>query len=387
MLNRRYLLKQAMVALAAAPAFAPLSVRANTAANGRLAELCGDTRYDAELKATLPRAAKLRVVARSSKPVASASDYLWHGAPDGGACFPAADGGWIYVSNSELPTDTAHSMGGAGALRFDASGKVMDAYPILENTRLNCAGGKSLWGTWLSCEEYGESGLVYECDPEGKRPAVARPAMGAFCHEAVAMDPKTGRAYLTEDQPNGCLYRFTPAKAGDLSEGLLELAVARGMHLEWKKVPDPGASRRPLRHQVPEAARFSGGEGIVYSEGAIYFTTKHDNRVWRLDLADDHLSVVYDASLSEAPVLSGVDNIEVAPGGELLVAEDGGDMQIVALTGDCLPLSLITLHEQDESEITGPAFSPDGRRLYFSSQRGFSGRSEDGLTYELLLPA
>ncbi|MFV8819003.1 alkaline phosphatase PhoX [Haliea sp. E17] len=385
MLNRRYLLKQAMVAMAATPALASSALRASPAGRD-LAALCVHTRYDATLKATLPRAAQLRIVARSGAPAVAGGAYRWHGAPDGGACFPSAAGGWIYVSNSELPKGTATTMGGVGALRFNAAGEVVDSYPILENTRLNCAGGRSLWGTWLSCEEYGESGLVYECDPEGKKPARARPAMGAFTHEAVAMDPATGRAYLTEDQPNGCLYRFTPARPGDLAEGLLELAVAEGMHLTWHQVPDASASKRPLRYQVPEAARFRGGEGIVYSDGAIYFTTKHDNRVWRLQLADDRLSVVYDATLHDSAVLSGVDNLEIAPGGELLVAEDGGDMQIVALLDDYRPAPLLTLHEQPESEITGPAFSPDGSRLYFSSQRGFSGRSEDGLTYELILP-
>jgi hypothetical protein len=38
------------------------------------------------------------------------------------------------------------------------------------------------------------------------------------------------------------------------------------------------------------------------------------------------------------------------------------------------------------SEITGPAFSPDGSRLYFSSQRGKTGRIEDGVTFEITGP-
>ncbi|MER7470138.1 hypothetical protein [Micromonospora sp. NPDC000018] len=35
---------------------------------------------------------------------------------------------------------------------------------------------------------------------------------------------------------------------------------------------------------------------------------------------------------------------------------------------------------------TGPAFSPDGTRLYFSSQRGTSGSSSGGITYEVRGP-
>jgi hypothetical protein len=39
---------------------------------------------------------------------------------------------------------------------------------------------------------------------------------------------------------------------------------------------------------------------------------------------------------------------------------------------------------QGGSELTGPAFSPDGKRLYFSSQRG--GPTGQGITYEVSGP-
>ena len=41
------------------------------------------------------------------------------------------------------------------------------------------------WDVWLSCEENGDVGLVYQCDPVGVTAAVARPALGAFNHEAA----------------------------------------------------------------------------------------------------------------------------------------------------------------------------------------------------------
>jgi len=46
---------------------------------------------------------------------------------------------------------------------------------------------------------------------------------------------------------------------------------------------------------------------------------------------------------------------------------------------------LLQVYGQDASEITGPAFSPDGKRLYFSSQRGPNG-SGYGVTYEVSGP-
>ncbi len=45
--------------------------------------------------------------------------------------------------------------------------------------------------------------------------------------------------------------------------------------------------------------------------------------------------------------------------------------------------ALVQLVEHDFSEVTGPAFSPDGKRLYFSSQRGRTGSSRAGITFEV----
>ena len=335
--------------------------------------------FDETLRAAIPHGTRLRIVAETGKPAVAGGPYLWHAAPDGGACFGAPDGGWIYVSNSEM----GRKRGGAGALRFDAGGNVVDSYSILQGTSVNCAGGKTPWGTWLSCEENGDVGLVYECDPSGKGSAVVRPGLGACNHEAAAIDPVTGICYLTEDRPDGCLYRFVPQSSGDLSSGRLEVAVSSGDRLTWTAVPDPSGVSAPMRKQIPGAAIFKGGEGIVHTEGKIFFTTKGDNRVWSYTLATGEIAVIYDAAATATPILRGVDNIEVSPSGELLIAEDGGDMQIVALGRDYKPYALVTLQGHDNSEIAGPAFSPDGKRLYFSSQRGIGGKSETGLTYEL----
>ena len=153
--------------------------------------------------------------------------------------------------------------------------------------------------------------------------------------------------------------------------------------MTWHDVPDPSAASTPTRQQVPESTAFNGGEGIVYDRGVVYFSTKGDNRVWRYDTKRSRLTVLYDGNQHAELPLRGVDNIGVAPRGELVVAEDGDDMQLVLLTTQGIAAPLVQVTGQEGSELTGPAFSPAGRRLYFSSQRGGGG---PGLTYEVTGP-
>ncbi len=335
----------------------------------------------------LPKGFSSRIVARSGHDYFG---YHWHAAPDGGATFATDDGGWIYVSNNELNK----SNGGAGSLRFDKDGKLIDAYSILDNTSRNCAGGHTPWGTWLSCEEI-NTGQVWECDPYGKKDPILRATLGRFNHEAVAVDTNNMQLYLTEDKRDGCLYRYTSNSIDkssgypDLDNGFLEVAeIINGETgaLRWHLLPDPQAKDTPTRKQVTQSSVFNRGEGIWFHEDAIFFTTTGNNRVYAYDIKNNSLSIIYNAVLYISPVLTGVDNITSNKSGDLLVAEDGGDLQIVVITksGEIKPLLQLIGH--DHSEITGPAFSPDGSRLYFSSQRGTTGRSEDGITFEITGP-
>jgi secreted PhoX family phosphatase len=336
----------------------------------------------------LPEGFTSRIIGRSGMPVGGSS-YIWHNAPDGGAVFVTPDGGWIYVSNSETAAGLG---GGASAVRFSASGEIVDAYRILSDTNLNCAGGATPWGTWLSCEET-PRGRVWECDPLGSGDAVVRPAMGVFAHEAVAIDEANRHAYLTEDVGDGRFYRFVYDTPGDLSAGELQVAEIMGTgpegSIEWRKLSDPGAEDDDTRLQVPSSTAFNGGEGIWFHEGVIYFSTKGDNRIWAYETATSMLTILYDATTSSMPILTGVDNLTVSPAGDVLVAEDDGDMQIVAISAEGSLVPVVQVTGQEGSEITGPAFDPSLQRLYFSSQRGTNGGDilgMSGITYEVTGP-
>jgi secreted PhoX family phosphatase len=330
----------------------------------------------------LPAGFSSRVIARSGQKVAGTS-YTWHNAPDGGACY--ADGsGWIYVSNSEI-----NPSGGASAVRFSSTGAITSAYRVLSGTRQNCAGGRTPWNTWLSCEEV-DRGYVYETDPWGVKAAVRRDAMGRFKHEAAAADPVRRVVYLTEDVTDGCFYRFRPTTWGDLSAGTLEVLVAGSATsgpVTWARVPDPSGATA-TRNQVSGAKRFNGGEGCYYADDTCWFTTKGDNRVWQYDAAAQTIQLAYDDSLvtSGTAPLTGVDNVTGSSSGDLFVAEDGGNMEICVITPADVIAPFLRIDGQSGSEITGPAFSPDGTRLYFSSQRGTSGSSSGGITYEVRGP-
>jgi secreted PhoX family phosphatase len=334
----------------------------------------------------LPEGFSSAVLATSGE-VVGPSGYTWGPNPDGAATFPDPEvrGGWYAAVNHETLPGAG---GGASALRFDPDGEIVDAYRILGDTTLNCAGGGTPWGTWLSCEEI-ERGRVFECDPTTPDSGRDLPALGRFYHEAVAVEPNGRHLYLTEDRPDGLFYRFTPARWPDLGAGVLEAARVDGDGaVTWIEAPDPSAATTPIRRQGLDATPFNGGEGIATgptSDGTrVWFTTKGDNVVHELDPEASSLRELYRAAPGSN--LTGVDNLWWDERSDVLfVAEDGGDMELIALdrAGSTAPLLRVLGHEG--SEISGPTMNPRGTTLQFSSQRGRAGTNR-GITYAITGP-
>ncbi|MGW0745037.1 alkaline phosphatase PhoX, partial [Streptomyces sp. NPDC002817] len=159
---------------------------------------------------------------------------------DGMAAFAGRHGRVHLVRNHEnrntgrIPVPTIDGLtydpmgkGGCTALTLDGRNKVLSEQVAIAGTAVNCAGGPTPWGTWLTCEETEDKagtngytkdhGFIFEVDGADPRRSGAVPltAMGRFQHEAIAVDPKRGIVYETEDaflKPFGLFYRFLPNK-------------------------------------------------------------------------------------------------------------------------------------------------------------------------------
>ncbi|HYH96838.1 MAG TPA: translocation protein TolB, partial [Hyalangium sp.] len=178
----------------------------------------------------------------------------------------------------------------------------------------------------------------------------------------------------------------TPSAWPSLAGGVLEAARFRsdplaGGPVSWVRVS--AALPASLQPSAFLTTAFSGGEGCWYDQGTVYFTTKGNNRVWAYTVASSRLEVIYDDDLYPDSPLTGVDNVVVSQSGDLYVAEDGGDMQLCIITPERVVAPFLQVVGHGGSELTGPAFSPGGDRLYFSSQRGSGGQ---GITYEVMGP-
>lgn len=312
------------------------------------------------------------------------------------------------IGNPELAYDR---LAGGGTVtldvRIDSDGvpHLVRDFVSLSGTIINCAGGPTPWGSWLSCEEsvagtrHGwqrEHGYVFEvpASTEAEVPAVPIPAMGRFVHEAVAVDPRTGIVFLTEDAGRSGFYRYLPRTPGRLLDGgRLEMLALRDHPQHDTATGQRVGTTRPVRwvpieHVNPASgeqavfdqgfaqggARFARLEGCWPGDGGIFFhsTSGGDaevGQVWfhrpgRLDGGD--LTLVFESPSRD--VLDYPDNITVSPRGGIVICEDGqGEQHLRGLTPDGRLFDFAG-NLMNTSEFCGACFAPDGETLFVNVQ-------------------
>jgi secreted PhoX family phosphatase len=345
------------------------------------------------------------------------------------------------VSNGQLPRSGAAigagnhydemAGGGTTTLVIDPrTREIVRDFVSLSGTLINCAGGPTPWGSWISCEEttLGPTvrtsskgvktggfpkphGYCFEVSASANNnlPPVPLKAMGRFVHEAVAVDKNTGIVYLTEDYGTSGFYRFVPRRNRRLAEGgvLQMLAIkdkpaydtrtgqkqGTSFTVNWVTIdnPDPAeADVDPIavykQGIAKGAATFARLEGCCSDEkGRIYFTSTSggDNKggqVWMYqhEARDSgRLTLVFESPDRE--LLDMPDNICVRPGtGQLFICEDsdyvglGGNpenyIRILTPDGRIADLARNITPNFQKSEFAGTTFSHDGKTLFVNLQ-------------------
>ena len=283
---------------------------------------------------------------------------------DGTAVFKAQRNRLRLIQNHELNVGSALGVphvagtvydegaigaGGCTVIETDNAGANYGEWVGISGTLVNCAGGPTPWGTWLTCEEtetkkggalQQDHGYVFEVFADGTSLPKPIKAFGRYAHEALAVDRTRTHVYLSEDAstPNGLFYRWTAPAGVRLQAGIADqlgategtlaamailmddgsvlpdvayitsAQLGRPFPVRWVEVPERDGQTTSVRKQfadgqVTRGKKFEGVWGTddgVYVVNSFAFNSadlpadaaKHDGMVWFYSYADETITLV-----------------------------------------------------------------------------------------------
>lgn len=314
-------------------------------------------------------------------------------------------------------------VGGTTTLIYnEKTQKIETQYLSLVGTVRNCAGGITPWNSWITCEEsdlkIGNKGSALEKDhgynfeiPATDKIGLIDPhpikSMGRFVHEAVAVQPKTGIVYQTEDQGDSLFYRFLPKTYGKLQDGgklqclsLVDWKSAdtrnyaalttdrfpekKSFAVKWIDLEDIEAPDGDLRLRGFElgAAKFSRGEGIWYGKEELFFACTDGGRDQKGQIfkyipskfegqpEEKSSPGVLELFLepNDTEIFQSCDNLTIAPWGDVIICEDKKDARVIGITPQGKTYLIAKNIGYRNSEFAGPVFSPSGNTLFINIQ-------------------
>ncbi len=317
--------------------------------------------------------------------------------------------------------------GGTTTLIVDPKKReVTKSFVSLSGTLINCCGGPTTWGSWISCEEtvlglrkfkddkgvdkggFGKPhGYCFEVSAYANTNGAAIPLkdMGRFVHEAVAVDKKQKVVYETEDFASAGFYRFLPNKFGELARGgklqMLTVKNKLGADLRtgqtqetvyeavWVDIanPDPPEAETDnlavyKQGTAKGAATFARLEGCwTGKDGRIFFTSttggdKKLGQVWMYSPQNKEggkLTLLFESTDPE--ILDGPDNVCIHPHGHLFICEDGtrekdtaNFVRVLNKKGQISDFAKNIVPNFQAREFAGVTFSPDSKTLFVNIQ-------------------